>query len=294
MQILTNPNFEFIDRRVPAYLVSAVAILAGIVSLVVHGGPKYSIDFEGGSIIQMQFAEPVAIETIREELARVGLAEAEIQRYGEPNEILIRVQKRETAQTLVKDTLRERWPDAVLRREEEVGAKVGGELRVAALNAMIVALIGILVYVSLRFEFRFAVAAIVALVHDVLVTLGAFSLTNREISLAVIAAFLTIVGWSINDTIVIFDRIRENLRVPSRERYDRILNASVNQCLGRTFITAGTVFVVVLVLLFWGGEVLRDFSFAMTVGLIAGTYSTVFVATALLVDWERWRPRKAK
>ena len=155
-------------------------------------------------------------------------------------------------------------------------------------------LIGILVYVALRFEFRFAVVSIVALVHDVLVTLGAFSLTNREISLAVIAAFLTIVGWSINDTIVLLDRIRENLRVPTRERYDRILNASVNQCLSRTIITAGTVFVVVVVLLFWGGEVLRDFSFAMTVGVIAGTYSSVYIATALLVDWERWKPRKAK
>lgn len=294
MQILTNPQFEFINRRVPAYLVSILAIAAGIGSLVTHGGPRYSIDFRGGSILQMRFAETVPIEEIRGALAGVGLSDAEIQRYGEPNEILIRASRGNLEETLLEKTLKERWPDSEVRRKETVGPKVGSELRSAATQAIILSLIGILIYVAVRFQFRFAVAAIVALVHDVLVTLGALSIANREISLAVIAAFLTIVGWSINDTIVLFDRIRENLRVPTREKYDRILNASVNQCLSRTFITAGTVFVVVVVLLAFGGEVLRDFSFAMTVGVIAGTYSSVYIATALLADWENLRPRRSR
>jgi preprotein translocase SecF subunit len=294
VQILTNPQFEFINRRVPAYLVSILAIAAGIGSLVTHGGPRYSIDFRGGSILQMRFAETVPIEEIRGALAGVGLSDAEIQRYGEPNEILIRASRGNLEETLLEKTLKERWPDSEVRRKETVGPKVGSELRSAATQAIILSLIGILIYVAVRFQFRFAVAAIVALVHDVLVTLGALSIANREISLAVIAAFLTIVGWSINDTIVLFDRIRENLRVPTREKYDRILNASVNQCLSRTFITAGTVFVVVVVLLAFGGEVLRDFSFAMTVGVIAGTYSSVYIATALLADWENLRPRRSR
>jgi preprotein translocase SecF subunit len=162
------------------------------------------------------------------------------------------------------------------------------------LQSIILALFLILAYVTFRFEFRWAVAAVIALIHDVVVTVGALSLTNREISLTVIAALLTIVGFSLNDTIVIFDRVRENLRVPTKEPFDRVLNRSINQTLMRTIITSGTVLLTVLALLFFGGEVLNDFAFAMTIGVISGTYSTVYVATAVVMWWEQKWPRRAK
>jgi preprotein translocase subunit SecF len=297
MQFLTDTNFDFISRRKVAAVLSALLIGAGLVPRAMHKGPQYSIDFTGGSLIQVQFREEVPVDAVRDALAEVGLGQAEIQRFGAPDEILVRIQ--ETGQgavvdSLVKSALRDRWPDLTLRREETVGPKIGGELRSAAFQAIILALVLILAYVSWRFEFRFAVAAIIALVHDVLITLGVFSIADHEVSLAVIAAFLTIVGYSLNDTIVVFDRIRENLRVPARRAYADVLNRSVNQSLSRTIVTSSTTLVVIAILLLFGGEVLRDFSFALVVGVIVGTYSSIFVATPVLVEWEARRPRKAK
>jgi preprotein translocase subunit SecF len=295
MQFLTNPKIDFMTHRRLAMAVSAVVILAGIASLVVKGGPNYSVDFTGGTLIQIRFPAGVAPEAVREVLSGVGLGAVEIVAFGGPDERLIRIPAgTESAEARAKAALRERWPDLELRREETVGPKIGGELRSAAIQATILALVLILIYVTMRFEFRFAVAAIIALIHDVLVTLAFFSFTDRELSLSVIAAFLTIVGFSINDTIVIFDRVRENLRVPAGPAFLEVMNRSVNQTLSRTIITSGTVLLTVFVLLFFGGEVLEDFSFAMVVGLISGTYSTVFVAAPLVVEWELLRPRKRK
>ncbi|MAF26275.1 MAG: protein translocase subunit SecF [Gemmatimonadota bacterium] len=294
MRFLTDADFNFVGRRSAAALVSLAAIALGIGSLVVHQGPRYSIDFTGGSLIQVQFQDAVAVEDIRSVLSDAGFPRAEIQRFGADNEALIRVPLTGDTEmnSRIKDGLRDRWPDLESRREETVGPKIGGELRDAALMAVLWALLGILVYVSWRFELRFALAAILALVHDILITLGVFSLMDREVSLAVVAAFLTIVGYSLNDTIVVFDRIRENLRVPSRKDYSGILNRSVNQSLSRTVITSGTTLVVTLVLFLFGGEVLRDFAFALTVGVVVGTYSSIFVATPVLVEWEKRRPRR--
>ncbi|HMB70159.1 MAG TPA: protein translocase subunit SecF [bacterium] len=296
MRFLSNTNYDFVGKRKMALVLSLVAIAVGIASLVTHGGPRYSIDFTGGSLIQVQFPQATTVEEVREALNASGVANAEIQRFGAPDEILIRIQRTGDTDAMedVKAALQSRWPDYTNRREETVGPKIGGELRSAAGQAIFLALFLILIYITIRFEFRFAVAAIMALVHDVLITLGAFSLANHEVSLAVIAAFLTIVGYSLNDTIVVFDRIRENLRVPGREPYDQILNRSVNQSLSRTVITSGTTIVVVVVLLIFGGEVLRDFAFALTVGVVVGTYSSVFVATPILVEWEKRRPRRTK
>jgi preprotein translocase subunit SecF len=295
MQFLTSPKIDFMTHRRIAMAVSAVVILAGIASLVMKGGPRYSVDFTGGTLIQIRFPAGVAPEEIRDALSGVGLGAAEIVQFGTPDERLIRLPMgTERAEATAKTALRERWPDLELRREETVGPKIGGELRSAAIQATLLALALILVYVTMRFEFRFAVAAIVALIHDVAVTLAFFSFTDRELSLSVIAAFLTIVGFSINDTIVIFDRVRENLRVPAGPAFVEVMNRSVNQTLSRTIITSGTVLVTVLVLLLFGGEVLQDFSFAMVVGLISGTYSTVFVAAPLVVEWELLSPRKRK
>jgi preprotein translocase subunit SecF len=295
MRLLTESNYDFVRRGRLAMGISALVIVLGLVSLVAKGGPRYSIDFTGGSLIQVQFQQAVPVEEVRATLASVGYSSAEIQRFGAPNEMLVRIQDTgdTTAVQTVKDALRDNY-DITLRREETVGPKIGGELRDAAGEAILLALALILVYVTIRFEFRFAVAAILALVHDVLITLGAFSAANHEISLAVIAAFLTIVGYSLNDTIVVFDRVRENLRVPGRTPYPEVINRSINQSLSRTIITSGTTLVVVAVLLFMGGEVLRDFSFALTVGIVVGTYSSIFIASPILVEWNRWRPRKAK
>jgi preprotein translocase subunit SecF len=296
MNMFGESNIDFVGRRGIAAVISLALILVGLASLVVKNGPAYSIDFTGGSLLQIQFAEPVPVDVVRAKLQEVGYSAAQIQRFGEPNELLIRIPDTgdDEAIETVKESLRESWPDLELRREEVVGPKIGGELRVAALEAIVFALVLILVYITIRFEFRFAVAAIVALVHDVLITLGAFSLMGHEISLAVIAAFLTIVGYSLNDTIVVFDRIRENLRVPARTAHDIILNRSVNQSLSRTIITSGTTILVVMILLVFGGEVLRDFALALVIGIVVGTYSSIFIATPVLVEWQKRWPRKVK
>ncbi len=296
MEILRNPNYPFVKTRWVGISISLSLILLGVISLVSTGGPRYSIDFTGGSILQVQFPAGVGAEDVRDALADAGHGEASIQAYGSEQEFLVRVPSGEggTGVQEVRDALRERWPDLTVRREDSVGPKIGAELRRNAGWAIFWSLLGILVYVSARFEYRFAVAGVLALVHDVLITLGLFNISGREISLEVIAAFLTLVGWSINDTIVIFDRIRENLRVPTKEQYADVLNRSINQSLARTIITFATVFITTVILYFFGGEVLRDFAFVMTVGGIVGTFSTIWIATPILVEWElRW-PRKAK
>ncbi len=296
MRFLENPNFEFLKVRGIAFAASAIMFAVTIGSLVMKRGPNYSIDFTGGSIVQLRFAQEVPIDEIRDHLASIDAGATEIQRYGAPEEILVRVPTTgdPEAPQKVRDALAAKWPGTELRRQETVGPKVGGELRSAAVQSIVFALFLILAYVTFRFEFRWAVAAVIALIHDVVVTLGALSITDREISLTVIAALLTIVGFSLNDTIVIFDRVRENLRVPTKQPFDRVLNRSINQTLMRTIITSGTVLLTVLALLFFGGEVLNDFAFAMTVGVLSGTYSTVYVATAVVMWWEEKWPRRAK
>lgn len=295
MQFLTSTHVDFMSRRRIAMGLSLLAILIGMGSLVVKGGPKYSIDFTGGHLLQVRFDHAVPVGDVRTALSSEGFGQAEIVRFGAPDEMNIRIPASAdtSAVTRVKEALDRGWPGWELRREEAVGPKIGNELRSAAFQAIFLALVLILLYIWIRFEFRFAVAAIIALVHDVLITLGAFSLADHEISLAVIAAFLTIVGYSLNDTVVVFDRIRENLRVPSPD-YKEMLNRSINQSLSRTIITSGTTVLVVVVLYLFGGEVLRDFSFALTVGVVVGTYSSIFVAAPLLAEWEELRPRKRR
>ncbi|MEZ5063299.1 MAG: protein translocase subunit SecF [bacterium] len=297
MQFLSETNIDFISKRGIAATLSLLLILAGLASLAIHKGPKYSIDFTGGSLVQVQFTESVPTDEVRQVLSDAGIPNAEIVRFGEENEKLIRIPDTgagSESMDKATDALQARWPDLDLRREETVGPKIGSELRSSALQAIILSLVLILAYVTVRFEFRFAVASIIALVHDVLITLGVFSIVGHEISLAVVAAFLTIVGYSLNDTIVVFDRIRENLRVPGREDYDTILNRSINQSLSRTIITSGTTLLVLVVLYFFGGEVLKDFAFALIVGIVVGTYSSIYVATPILVEWERRAPRRSK
>jgi preprotein translocase subunit SecF len=291
MEFLVGTGFNFLGHRRAAFILSAVLILAGVVSLVIQGGPKLGIDFEGGVLLQVQFEEPIEAESIRATLAEMGLGDAEIQHLGGNREAIIRVQENAEMEDLagmIVEALNRANPDnaADVRRQELVGPKVGQELRAKATNAIIIALILILGYISVRFEFKFAVGAVAALIHDVVITLGMFSLTGREISLPVIAAFLTIVGYSLNDTIVIYDRIRENRRRLYGKSFVDIVNTSLNNSLSRTLVTSLTTLVVVICLFLLGGEVIKDFAFALMVGVIVGTYSSLYVASPLVVEWQ--------
>ena len=299
MQFLTNASFEFINLRRKAFIISAALILIGLFSILFHKGLNYSIDFRGGSMLEVRFDEPVPLEDLRATVDRAGVGTYELQEFGDPREILIRVERSSESGQLggnLVAAFEEDFPERTvdLRREESVGPRIGKELRSKAFLAIVFAMFGILIYISWRFEFRFAVAAVIALIHDVLITLGFFSITDREISLAVIAAFLTIVGYSLNDTIVVFDRIREDLRLNPRLPFDRVLNTAINRTLSRTILTSGTTLVVVLFLLFTGGGVIHDFSVALLIGVLIGTYSSIFVASPVLVEWYNFMAGRAK
>jgi len=290
MQFLGETHIDFIKLRWKAIAVSAIIILAGIVSMIIKGGPKYGVDFLGGTVIQMQFPQAPNLGDVRQALTNAGFGDAELKTFGAANEVLLRVQKQAEGASIseaIMKALRDAFPQnqPQERMIESVGPKIGKELRSAAIWATIISLILILIYVSFRFEFIFAVGAVVALFHDVMVTLSFFSLLNMEVNLTVVAAFLTIVGYSLNDTIVVMDRIRENRRIHRDGNIEKIINLSVNQTLGRTIITSLTVFIVVLILLFFGGDVIYNFSFAMTVGVISGVYSTVYIAAPIVVEW---------
>lgn len=294
MRFFGKTQINFVDWRRKAFLLSGIIIVAGLISLAIKGGPDLSIDFEGGVLLQLKFEAPVTTAMMRSALDVAGYGGSEIQTFATGNEVLIRAPYAENVDVAeaIKTAMTETQPDNAfeVRREELVGPKVGSELGKKAILAVVFALCAILVYIGWRFEFRFAIAAVAALFHDVLVTLGLFSLTGREISLAVVAAFLTIVGYSLNDTIVVFDRIREDLRKYHKQSYNGVINASINETLGRTIMTSLTTLIVVLFLFFLGGEVLRDFSFALLIGVLVGTYSSIFVASPILIEWHGKSP----
>jgi preprotein translocase subunit SecF len=295
-------KINFMGKIKHALLFSAILILIGIISLLLHGGPNYGIDFAGGTVVQVRFSQPVSPGEVRESLKDVGLS-GTVQRFGAEGvgEYLIRMQTTssdlEGLSATIESALVERFEGKTveIRRTEMVGPKVGKDLRKKGLQAIIFALIGILIYVSWRFEFRFAVGAVIALIHDVMITVGALSLTNREFSLTVLAALLTIVGYSLNDTIVVYDRIRENMHGSMRrEGFEKVVNHSINETLSRTILTGLTTLIVVIILFLIGGGVIHDFSFTLLVGIIIGTYSSIFVASPLVVMWEKRFPAKQK
>jgi len=297
MQFFKTPHIEFVGKGRKAIMLSTVLLLVGVVFMFGHKGLRMSIDFAGGALVEIRLDKPTPIADVRSAVSDAGFAGAEITRFGPPTEYLIKIKAVGNAADVaeqLKDALSSGLAghEVEIRRTESVGPKIGAELRTAAFWAVMYSLLGIIVYVSWRFQFRMAVAAIVALVHDVLFTLGFFSVTNMEISLAVIAALLTIVGYSLNDTIVVFDRIREDLRTRRRENFDRIVNGALNETLSRTLITSGTTLLVVASLAILGGEVIRDFALALLVGILVGTYSSLFIATPVVVEWQRRRASK--
>lgn len=297
LRILKKPSYRFIDYRFKGFALSTIAILLGMFSLVIHQGPRYSIDFEEGTLIEFRFERPIDLEIIRGRVREAGLTDAEVQVFGKRNDIVMRTKQIGIESGDISSfisrfrKLSEDNPLEVMRTES-VGPKIGGELKEKALNAILLSMLGLVIYISWRYEFKFAIAAIIALIHDVLITLGVFSLTDREISLAVVAAFLTIVGYSLNDTIVVFDRIRENLQFRRKVPYNEVINMSINETLSRTLITAGTTWVVVLSLYLLGGEVIKDFAFALLIGILIGTYSSIFIASPILIEWNKLFQKK--
>lgn len=298
--IKKQTRIDFMGKFKTAMIFSGLLILAGIVSIVMHGGLKYGIDFKGGTLVQLKFPEAPSIDSIRSGLKEIGLADSTIQEFGSPNDILIRVErsegKMEEMGSQIKEALEETkgFKGIVVERVEMVGPKVGKDLRMKALLSIVYAIIGIVIYISWRFEFQYAIAAIIALIHDVMITMGAFSMLDKEFTLVIVAAFLTIIGYSLNDTIVVFDRIRENTRRKSKESLSDLINTSINQTLSRTLLTSGTTLLVVVALFFLGGEIIHDFSFALLVGVVIGTYSSIFIASVFLLHWEsRAHPKKA-
>ncbi len=332
-------NIDFIGSRKIAFLLSAAMIVVSLASLIIHGGPKYGIDFSGGTLIQVRFNSAVKIADIKSGLAASNIDSSGVQSFGEGNgnEYLIRTDRiSETSEgflgSLRKALLGATGSETEIRRVEMVGPQVGRDLREKALFAMFYALLFIAIYISGRFELKwmisgimaaalagalflcrlfitsvplliaaaliitlvlfwflelkYAMGAIVALIHDVLITVGIFSIFGKEFTLPIIAALLTIIGYSLNDTIIVFDRIRENLRRHHRSPLDFIINRSVNETLSRTLLTSGTTLMVLIALFLLGGGIIHDFAFAMIIGVVIGTYSSIYVASPILLAWQ--------
>lgn len=373
MQIFANTNYDFLGKKVPFIAFSLLLVAAGIISLAVKGGPKYGIDFKGGTLMYVKFANPPHEDEIRKALGQQIKGEISVQRIVGSNEVMIGTeiageQQLEAERKAVRDTLAAKFGGAsdkpdfhavgrdglvealrtpmqnagqnlsteqlldiatkmlafrdtppqsglissfdqlknaegvpaqaveavkstfalspfVIRSAEMVGPKIGAELRQQAIMATLFALGGMLVYIALRFEWIYGFAAVVAVFHDVIVTIGLFSIFEKEISLTVVAALLTLVGYSMNDTIVIFDRVRENVKTMRRESLTEIINLSVNQTLSRTVMASGLTFMTVLALWLFGGQVLNGFAFALVMGILVGTYSSVFIASPIVIYW---------
>jgi preprotein translocase subunit SecF len=344
--IKPGTKIDFVGKRKIAYSISGTLILLSIISLILHGGPRFGIDFAGGSVIQVKFNKQTPIDKIKEGLRTIDVENAAVQNVGEANdnEFLIRtdaanINLKEFIPAAKKALESATGADAEIRRVEMVGPQVGSDLQQKAMLAIFFSMIFIAIYISGRFEFewtksgivavvlggsvyllyslgvnmlyitvaalalslvlfwvlglKYALGAIVALIHDVAITAGAFSLLDKEFTLTVIAALLTLTGYSLNDTVIVYDRIRENHKKLVKSPLAIIINRSVNETLSRTILTAGTVFIVVLALFFLGGDIIHDFAFAMLIGIVTGTYSSIYVASPIVLSWEE-RSKKKK
>jgi preprotein translocase SecF subunit len=298
-QFFAKTNFKFIAYRWYAITVSSIIIVAGLVTMIIRG-PNWSIDFRGGIDMQVRFAQPVREGQVREALGGMEVGEVKrISALGRADEILIRMKASENTSQLQNDirrNLEQAFPgnEIEIRNVDIVGPKVGRELRQSALISGIVAIVLLLIYISWRFKLEFAVGGIIALLHNVLITIAFLAFFNIELSLTVLAAMLTLVGYSINDSVVVFDRIRENLKKLRQMSMGDLIDLSINETLSRSVITSVTVFLTVLALWLFGGEVLRGFSFVMVVGVAAASYATVFIAAPVILEWTQQTAIKGK
>jgi len=293
LEILGKTNVDFMGKRRYAFLFSGIMVVMGIIALIqiARGQANLGIDFAGGTAVQLKFDQSIRIEDARKALESNGLADAELQEFGQENKLLIRVKasttiEEKTAEKVVSIFSKE-FPSNkfVVESSTEIGPTIGKKLQSDALVATVISFAGIILYIAARFELRFGVAAALATFHDVLAVLGAFYILDKEITLLVVTALLTLAGYSLTDTVVVFDRIRENLRLRRREQEETMINNAINQVLSRTIVTSLTVVLVLIPLTLAGGEVLHDFSLALLGGVIFGTYSSVFVASPLLLLW---------
>jgi preprotein translocase subunit SecF len=291
LEIVGKTNIDFMGKRNLAFLGSGILVLLGLVAFVqiARGVANLSIDFSGGAAVQVKFDKPVEIEAVRQALEANGLPHADLQEFTDVNKILVRIKTANSMEEQAADrivaALNKGFPDNPLTMESSVviGPTIGAQLKQDALIAILVSIVGIILYISARFELRFGVAAALAMTHDVLAVLGLFYLLDKEITLLVVTALLTLAGYSLTDKVVVFDRIRENLRARRRETLTVIINNGINQVLSRTIVTSLTVVLVLIPLAVTGGEVLHDFSLALLWGVIIGIYSSIFVASPLLL-----------
>jgi len=298
IEIVKNPDIDFIGKRKYGFTFSAIIIVASLLLIFIKG-PNFGIDFTGGALLQIKFSDAITTADIRSSLAEIGKERALIQSLGnEKREYIIRAPEEKPVDfsNAVKSQLATDFPDnpQEILREETVEPKIGKELLTRTLWAIILALGLILIYVSFRFDYRFGSAAVIALFHDALFTIGVLILTQREFSIVVVGALLTVIGYSINDSIVISDRIREKYKKMRKEPYNVVLNAGLNASLSRTILTVGTTLLAVLALLIFGGSVIKDFAFTLLVGFIIGTYSSVFILASIVSVWEERFPKKKR
>jgi preprotein translocase subunit SecF len=289
LQILHKTNIDFMGWKNISFAVSAIMITLGLFALVQVGRGKANlgIDFVGGTTVQLSFKEKLPLDEARTALEKAGFAGASLQEFSEGNKVLIRLREHEGVAEKVVTLFKQAFPNRAFEVDSttEIGPTIGKDLQKDALLAIIFSIIAIIVYIAVRFEFKFGVAAAVATVHDVCAVLAIFFLLNKEINLLIVTALLTLAGYSLTDTVVVFDRIRENLKRAKREPLGTLVNNSINEVLSRTIITSLTVVLVLVPLVLFGGEVLHDFSMALLIGVIVGTYSSVFVASPILVVW---------
>lgn len=294
MDILGDTKIDFMGKRKITFAISIILVIIGIIAAVAIplGKNNLSTDFEGGIAIQFKFEKPLEIEKVRGVLESGGFPDAELQQFAEPSKLLVKLSRTEGDLRAVSQSLGDVFgkgmPDNayIVESTSEIGPTVGKKLQTDALWAIIISLIGILIYVAWRFEFRFGVAAVVATFHDVLGVLGIFYILDKEISLLVVTALLTLAGYSLTDTVVIFDRIRENLNKRTKEGLIPLLNRSVNEVLKRSIVTSLTTFLASLSLLLLGGDVIHDFSLALVLGIVIGSYSSIFIASPMLLFWK--------
>jgi len=302
IEILGKTKVDFVAWRRTAFAVSAVLCLLGIVSIIQiwRGAANLGIDFAGGTSVQLKFSKPVDLGQVRTLLVDSGLKDSEPQQFAGGDRIMVRLKRAEGSQAgmaqRVQDIFSKGLPDNpfVVEGTNEVGPALGKDLQKSAFWAIAISMLGIIAYIAWRFEFKFGVAAAIATLHDVLVVLGFFYVLNGEITLLIVTALLTLAGYSLTDTVVVFDRIRENLRGRRKESLEEVINVSINEVLGRTIVTSLTVLLVLLALFILGGEVLHDFSLALIAGVCVGTYSSWFVASPIVYEWRTWERAKLK
>ena len=296
IELLGKTNIDFVRLRKYAFFLSAILVSLGIIALVqlVRGQANLGIDFAGGTSVQLKFEKPFQLDKARHALDINGFKDSELQQFTEGNKLLIQVKKStavpvgKVADAIVRIFAKEFTDNKfAVDSTTEIGPKVGKNLQHDTLIAIVISALGMILYIAWRFEFSFGIAAVIATFHDVLAVLGVFYVLGKEVNLLLVTALLTLAGYSLTDTVVVYDRIRENLRLRPRDPLADVMNSSINEVLSRTIVTSSTVFLVCLALFFFGGEVIHDFSFALLVGVVVGTYSSVFVASPVVYEWRK-------